>query len=57
MKKGVYVEGLIEETVSNVTETYELLNIGSQNRHVSYTTMNKESSRSHSVFTLIIFKF
>ena len=54
MKKGVYVEGLIEETVSNVMETYEMLSIGSQNRHVSYTSMNKESSRSHSVFTLII---
>ena len=54
MKKGVYVEGLIEETVGNVMETYELLNTGSQNRHVSYTNMNKESSRSHSVFTLII---
>ena len=54
MKKGVYVDGLIEETVENVMETYELLNIGAQNRHVSYTNMNKESSRSHSVFTLII---
>lgn len=54
MKKGVYVEGLIEESVANVMETYELLNIGAQNRHVSSTGMNKESSRSHSVFTLII---
>ena len=54
MKKGVYVEGLIEETVKSAMETYELLNIGTQNRHVSFTSMNKESSRSHSVFTLII---
>ena len=54
MKKGVYVEGLIEETVKSAMETYELLNIGAQNRHVSFTSMNKESSRSHSVFTLII---
>ncbi|OMJ82947.1 hypothetical protein SteCoe_16220 [Stentor coeruleus] len=54
MKKGVYVEGLIEETVRNAMETYNLLNIGAQNRHVSSTSMNKESSRSHSVFTMII---
>ncbi|OMJ83424.1 hypothetical protein SteCoe_15645 [Stentor coeruleus] len=54
MKKGVYVEGLLEETVRNAMETYELLDIGTRNRHVSSTSMNKESSRSHSVFTLII---
>ena len=27
---------------------------GAQNRHVGCTSMNKESSRSHSVFTLVI---
>ncbi|CAG9326979.1 unnamed protein product [Blepharisma stoltei] len=54
MKRGVYVEGLIEETVINAFETYELLRVGTQNRHVGSTSMNKESSRSHSVFTLLI---
>ena len=52
MKKGAYVDGLIEEQVKNLMETYNLLKIGSRNRHVSSTSMNKESSRSHSVFTL-----
>ena len=54
MKRGVYVEGLIEEAVGTVAETYNLLRIGTLNRHVGSTSMNKESSRSHSVFTLVI---
>lgn len=54
IKRGIYVDGLIEETVTNAFETYELLRIGAQNRHVGSTSMNKESSRSHSVFTLLI---
>jgi hypothetical protein len=54
IKRGVYVEGLIEETVSNSAETFELLKMGARNRHVSSTSMNMESSRSHSVFTMMI---
>ncbi len=54
IKKGVYVEGLIEETVSNAQEMMELIARGSRNRHVGSTSMNKESSRSHSVLTTII---
>ncbi|OMJ72629.1 hypothetical protein SteCoe_28884 [Stentor coeruleus] len=54
MKKGAYVDGLIEEQVTSVMETYQLLKIGSRNRHVSSTSMNKESSRSHSVFSMNI---
>lgn len=54
IRHGVYVEGLIEETVNNLLDTYNILKIGTQNRHVGCTSMNKESSRSHSVFTLIV---
>ena len=54
MKKGVYVDGIIEAQVTNVMETYQILKTGSRNRHVSSTSMNKESSRSHSVFSLNI---
>ena len=54
MKKGVYVEGLIEHPARNLIQTYALLKIGARNRHVSSTSMNKESSRSHSVFTVNI---
>ena len=51
-KRGVFVEGLTEETVSSAEETYELFTRGSHNRHVGMTEMNRESSRSHAVFTV-----
>lgn len=54
MKKGIYVEGLIEQQARNVLQTYNLMKTGARNRHVSSTSMNKESSRSHSVFSLNI---
>jgi len=54
MQRGVYVDGLNEQTVSNVMQTYEILRTGARNRHVGFTSMNKESSRSHAVFTLVI---
>ena len=54
IRQGVYVEGLIEETVSSLAETYTILKTGNLNRHVASTSMNKESSRSHSVFTLLV---
>lgn len=54
LKRGVYVEGLIETQVTNSAETFEVLQIGARNRHVSSTSMNLESSRSHSVFTMLI---
>ena len=49
--KGVYVEALQEETVSGVKDMIALITRGARNRHVSSTSMNKESSRSHSVLT------
>ncbi|EQC37648.1 kinesin family member 15 [Saprolegnia diclina VS20] len=52
--KGVFVEGLKEATVENAQQATELMTIGTQNRHVGHTSMNRESSRSHSVFILQI---
>jgi hypothetical protein len=54
LKKGVYVEGLKEESVTNSEETIELLRKGARNRHVGATNMNMESSRSHSIFSMTI---
>ena len=54
LKKGVYVEGLKEETAISSEETIELLRRGARNRHVGATNMNFESSRSHSVFSMTI---
>lgn len=54
IKRGVYIEGAREEVITSPTEAYEVFERGSMNRHVAETSMNRESSRSHSVFTLFI---
>ena len=54
IKKGVYVEGLLEEIVGSVWDIMGLIARGAKNRHTGSTLMNKESSRSHSVLTTII---
>ena len=54
MQRGVYVENLTETLVSSAEEAQNVMLTGSQNRHIGSTAMNRESSRSHSVFTLTI---
>ncbi|KAL6522612.1 hypothetical protein OROMI_031570 [Orobanche minor] len=54
MKNGVYVENLSEFEVHTVGDILQLLTQGSSNRKVAATNMNRESSRSHSVFTCVI---
>ncbi|KAH6772638.1 hypothetical protein C2S51_011042 [Perilla frutescens var. frutescens] len=54
MKKGVYVENLSEFEVHTVGDILQLLTQGSSNRKVAATNMNRESSRSHCVFTCVI---
>uniref|UniRef100_J3NEL5 Kinesin motor domain-containing protein n=1 Tax=Oryza brachyantha TaxID=4533 RepID=J3NEL5_ORYBR len=54
IRKGVYVENLTELEVGCVSDIIKLLMQGSANRKVAATNMNRESSRSHSVFTCII---
>ncbi|KAK0582663.1 hypothetical protein LWI29_028296 [Acer saccharum] len=54
VKKGVYVENLSEFEVHTVGDILKLLTQGSLNRKVAATNMNRESSRSHSVFTCVI---
>ncbi|KAK1947697.1 Kinesin-like protein KIF15 [Phytophthora citrophthora] len=51
-RRGVHVEGLIESVVTNSKKAAELMTVGAQNRRVGQTSMNRESSRSHSVFIL-----
>ncbi|OAE21380.1 hypothetical protein AXG93_3658s1020 [Marchantia polymorpha subsp. ruderalis] len=53
-KSGMYVEGLQEVVVSTAEATYGVFRRGSENRHVGMTAMNAESSRSHSVFTVVV---
>jgi kinesin family protein 15 len=54
MTKGVYVDGLTEQVVSDALEAEAVVNLGIRNRRVGETAMNRESSRSHCVFTLTI---
>ena len=51
IQKGVYVAGLNEETIGSVKEMLAMVQRGARNRHVSATSMNSESSRSHAVLT------
>ncbi|XP_030363776.1 kinesin-like protein KIF17 isoform X2 [Strigops habroptila] len=51
-EKGVYVKGLSLHTVHSVVQCEQLMETGWGNRAVGYTLMNKDSSRSHAIFTV-----
>ncbi|EKX48551.1 hypothetical protein GUITHDRAFT_61324, partial [Guillardia theta CCMP2712] len=53
-KRGVLIEGASTIPVKSAAETTNALLLGSQNRKVAATCMNKESSRSHSLFTVYV---
>ncbi|KAM4705724.1 kinesin-like protein KIF15 [Rhinophrynus dorsalis] len=54
IKKGVFVVGAVEQVVTSAAEAYQVLSMGWRNRRVASTSMNRESSRSHAVFTVTI---
>ena len=51
---GVYVKDLTSFVVKNATEIDHVMQAGKKNRSVGATLMNQASSRSHSIFTIII---
>ncbi|XDA73246.1 hypothetical protein R6Z07F_003522 [Ovis aries] len=53
-EKGVYVKGLSIHTVRSVAQCERIVEAGCKNRSVGCTLMNKDSSRSHSIFTISI---
>ncbi|KAK1427153.1 hypothetical protein QVD17_15836 [Tagetes erecta] len=53
-KGGVLVRGLEEEIVSTADEIYRILEKGSAKMRTAETLMNKQSSRSHSIFSITI---
>lgn len=53
-KGGVLVRGLEEEIVYSANEIFSLLERGSSKRRTAETLLNKQSSRSHSIFSIII---
>ncbi|XP_074569890.1 kinesin-like protein KIN-5A [Curcuma longa] len=53
-KGGVFVRGLEEEVVYTSDEIYRILDKGSAKRRTAETLLNKQSSRSHSIFSITI---
>eukprot|EP01084_Bolivina_argentea_P181327 313180_1 len=53
-EKGVYVKDLSYMEVKTEDELQKYFEIGNNHRHVAETAMNRDSSRSHSVFTIIM---
>ena len=51
---GVFVKNLTKRTVKSNIELQGVFDSGVQNRTVASTQMNEESSRSHSIFTIVI---
>ncbi len=52
--KEIYVQGLSEYNVKSVSDTLQLLKIAEENRAIRETHMNQFSSRSHSIFQILV---
>jgi kinesin family protein 3/17 len=52
--KGIFVKDLTTVIVKSVPELEKMLFAGMKNRKTGETAMNKDSSRSHSIFTIYI---
>ncbi|KAJ4745013.1 P-loop containing nucleoside triphosphate hydrolases superfamily protein [Rhynchospora pubera] len=52
--RGIYVAGLKEEIVNCPEQVLELMKFGESHRHIGETNMNLYSSRSHTIFRMII---
>lgn len=52
--RGVFVSNLTDVVVENEADMDQVLNRGLGNRTVGATAMNQESSRSHSIFTIVV---
>lgn len=53
-QKGIYVDGLTEESIAKAEEVYDIIERGNSNRAIAATNMNANSSRSHSIFIMSI---
>ncbi|KAI9283688.1 kinesin motor domain-containing protein [Umbelopsis sp. AD052] len=53
-QRGVYVSPLKEEVLTNAKQALKVIQKGEENRHVSTTNYNLHSSRSHTIFRMII---
>lgn len=53
-EKGVCVRDLTSYVVKSAEETQRVLQRGKRNRATGATLMNQTSSRSHSIFTIVV---
>ena len=53
-ERNVFIKDLNMVVVKNVNEMETIMNNGNKNRAVGETLMNKDSSRSHSIFTIYV---
>ncbi|KAH8968815.1 hypothetical protein BDL97_02G001200 [Sphagnum fallax] len=53
-ERGIFVAGLREEIVVSPEQVLELMEFGENHRHVGETNMNVYSSRSHTIFRMVI---
>ncbi|CAM9422129.1 unnamed protein product, partial [Laminaria digitata] len=53
-KLGVQLQGVKEEVVISPQQVYALISAGEAQRHVGSTDANKNSSRSHTIFRMVI---
>ncbi|KAG6541579.1 hypothetical protein Mapa_017033 [Marchantia paleacea] len=54
LEKGIFVAGLREEIVDSPEQVFNLLEFGESHRHFGETNMNLYSSRSHTIFRMVI---
>ncbi|KAL2501882.1 P-loop containing nucleoside triphosphate hydrolase superfamily protein [Forsythia ovata] len=54
LDRGIFVAGLREEIVASPDQVLELMEFGESHRHIGETNMNVYSSRSHTIFRMII---
>eukprot|EP00918_Siedleckia_nematoides_P019817 GHVU01042211.1.p1 GENE.GHVU01042211.1~~GHVU01042211.1.p1 ORF type:complete len:410 (+),score=98.69 GHVU01042211.1:1093-2322(+) len=52
--KGFFVQGLHQATVGSMQEVMQLLENAEKRRHIAATNFNEVSSRSHTVFSIIL---
>ncbi|KAM5551725.1 kinesin-like protein KIN-7O [Rosa sericea] len=54
IERGIFVAGLREEIVASPEQVLALMEFGESHRHIGETNMNVYSSRSHTIFRMII---
>ncbi|KAF2309611.1 hypothetical protein GH714_004272 [Hevea brasiliensis] len=54
LERGIFVAGVREEIVNNAEQVLELIAAGEVHRHFGETNMNVRSSRSHTIFRMVI---